>query len=1542
MAYLYRVVAAFLLLLGCWSAHAFPAPSDPNYSPSDGLAWRSYNANGGIESGPYLSKLGAANAYIASIQTAQNTYTFGGWATNGHYYSINRHVVSPPSDTVIVNLHYVQSGGASSCPVGQYTNGTTCAASPYSCPVNSTLSGSSCTCNAGYIEAEGAGSCIAAPESLPPETEPGQSCQAGHYVGHPIIPATGEKLLFQTDYEGAGAHPLSFIRSYRSRRVVGASTGAATAGMGAAWSHNQAVRIQQTGASGVAGSSARVLFGDGSTHAFTWSAATGSWSPSNSADTLSQGPSGLLYQRLDDDSRWQFDAAGKLLTVTQRNGWVATYSYSTSSTPSNVAPVTGLLISVANQFGRALGLTYNAASQLESVTTPEGQTYRYQYDGATASARLTTATFPGAVSKTYLYENTAFAQLLTGMVDESGNRLASYAYDSQGRGISTQYAGGADRYTITYGANATDPVQVTDPLGTTRGYTYGATLGKLAVTGATLPSGSGGSDAASRVQNASGLIDAETDFLGVQTLYTWDASRRLPLSTTQAAGRPEAQTTSTQWHPTWRLPVLVTEPGRSTAYTYDAAGNTLSQTVTDTATNEARTWAWTYTAQSLPDSLTDPLGGVWRFGYDSQGNRISSQDPLGQQTSTTHDAAGRVVSQTDPNGLLSSFSYDLRGRLTLQSVGGETSLYSYTPSGQLASATLPNGYSVSYSYDAAQRLVSAADNRGNTENYTLDAMGNRVREEVKDANGDIALATARFISAINRVAAISGGAGNTTQFGFDANGQPISATDPLNQTTRQSLDALRRPIATTLPDNAQASQTWNPLDQLTSATDPKGVQTRYQTNAWGEVTGETSPDSGATSYQRDAAGNITASTDANGQTTQIQRDALGRPSQITLADGSVQQFSFDAAGRLGQITDPSGSTHFSRDAQGRILQKTQTVADNPGNPGAYSVSYHYHPGGALAQVTYPSGLNVYYRKGSAGQISQIDVQAPGRNKPALPFVTGLAYTALMQPKSWAWSNGDSAARSFDSDARISANEFASYQFDAASRITGITQSLWASSTDASGSATLSVVPLRWSAAYDNRNRLSSFARDGAASSFGYDANTNRLSSIDTLTRDTDLDGLYEPDDFTQTTSQALAIDPASNRLLGLTHTITKTQTGKNTKVLTSPVNYSLDAAGNLTSDGLRQFSYDAANRLAQVQINRSSEAAKVTYLHNALGQRIFKSEPQVAQTAPDESELGLDFISWLKKNFGWLFTQAQRNATLGQSFVYADGQLGEYNLLGEYGNGGNKGTGRIEYLWLPTETGQAQLIGLYRNNRFYAIHADPLGTPRLITDDTGKPVWQWPYSAFGDNPPSGILKATANPKQAYTNQPQLLKATKPAIEVNLRYPGQYFDEESDLNYNYFRSYQAGQGRYTQVDPIGLDGGWNRYSYVGGNPLSYTDPLGLAQFGKRPLDGMPFKINDPVDNYFNTEISHEQIFYEDGKQPANEGFFGDSKVRPDNPNNLSKYGRLGPHYDDATMRQAVDAVKKGIKPYCLIGNNCQDFADKVRNEYERRRPKACYK
>jgi RHS repeat-associated protein len=156
-------------------------------------------------------------------------------------------------------------------------------------------------------------------------------------------------------------------------------------------------------------------------------------------------------------------------------------------------------------------------------------------------------------------------------------------------------------------------------------------------------------------------------------------------------------------------------------------------------------------------------------------------------------------------------------------------------------------------------------------------------------------------------------------------------------------------------------------------------------------------------------------------------------------------------------------------------------------------------------------------------------------------------------------------------------------------------------------------------------------------------------------------------------------------------------------------------------------------------------------------------------------------------------------------------------------------------------------VGVYRASRFYAIHADHLNTPRLMTDDSNKAVWQWPYSAFGDNKPTGILKATASPNNAVTQDVTtnaMLKATNPAVKFNLRYPGQYADDESNMFYNYQRSYQFGQGRYPQADPIGLSGGPNRFGYANQNSLSNIDPLGLESGPASPNIGDPLPPSPP--------------------------------------------------------------------------------------------------
>ncbi|MEF8770614.1 RHS repeat-associated core domain-containing protein [Candidatus Accumulibacter contiguus] len=109
------------------------------------------------------------------------------------------------------------------------------------------------------------------------------------------------------------------------------------------------------------------------------------------------------------------------------------------------------------------------------------------------------------------------------------------------------------------------------------------------------------------------------------------------------------------------------------------------------------------------------------------------------------------------------------------------------------------------------------------------------------------------------------------------------------------------------------------------------------------------------------------------------------------------------------------------------------------------------------------------------------------------------------------------------------------------------------------------------------------------------------------------------------------------------------------------------------------------------------------------------------------------------------------------------------------------------------------------------LHADHLGTPRVATNEANVVVWRnLPISE-----PFGMALPEEDPDG--DGQPTI---------INLRFPGQYFDRETQLHYNYYRDYDPGVGRYVQSDPIGLEGGVNTYLYTLGNPLKYSDAKGL--------------------------------------------------------------------------------------------------------------------
>jgi RHS repeat-associated protein len=139
------------------------------------------------------------------------------------------------------------------------------------------------------------------------------------------------------------------------------------------------------------------------------------------------------------------------------------------------------------------------------------------------------------------------------------------------------------------------------------------------------------------------------------------------------------------------------------------------------------------------------------------------------------------------------------------------------------------------------------------------------------------------------------------------------------------------------------------------------------------------------------------------------------------------------------------------------------------------------------------------------------------------------------------------------------------------------------------------------------------------------------------------------------------------------------------------------------------------------------------------------------------------------------------------------------------------------------------------------VYADHLSVPRELTRASdNRMVWRWDAAD-----PFGLDQPDENP------------ARLSAFTYNPRFPGQIFDKETNNHYNFFRDYDPQTGRYIQSDPIGLEGGINTYGYVDGNPISFSDPLGL-----KPGDSFSTPEAAAIDalNYINSRSICENREY----------------------------------------------------------------------------------
>ncbi len=525
-------------------------------------------------------------------------------------------------------------------------------------------------------------------------------------VGHPVIPGTGTKILLETDNGGSADLPLT--RSYRSNSVF-----ASNGGVGR-WVFNWQRQLDTNFLAYVV-PQISALRSDGSTLVFLKTGAN--WVASGTQDTLqpltdANGKvTGWQYGVTNTGEVEKYDANGKLLSVRERNGRTTTLIYNAKAQ----------LAQVTAPSGRSLTFAYDTQNRVSSITAPDGAVTMYAYN---ASGMLSSVAWPDNTVRQYVYEDTRFPTALTGVIDEAGVRYATYAYDDQGRAITSELTAGADRYQFQYQAN--NQTIVTQPSGTTSTYTFLKQNGVLLPTGVSAPCPTCGSTAQSTSYDANNNPTSKTGYDGSTTTYVYDALGR-ETQRVVGAGTADAKTTTTEWDSQQWLVTRVAAPNQIDTFSYDANGNLLSHTVTPTgdangsqafaaaASGSIKRTDWTYDDSGHVLTATErtdgAITGTWTLAYDGQGNLQTLTNPDGKTGRITlYDAAGRVLEAVDVNGIAIKFGYNARGWVTDYDYGEQHVRYEYDAIGLRTAMVGPQTLVMRYVYDAAHRLTQILDN----------------------------------------------------------------------------------------------------------------------------------------------------------------------------------------------------------------------------------------------------------------------------------------------------------------------------------------------------------------------------------------------------------------------------------------------------------------------------------------------------------------------------------------------------------------------------------------------------------------------------------------------------------------------------------------------------------------------------------------------------------------------------------------------------------------------------------------------------------------
>ncbi|WP_236243943.1 putative T7SS-secreted protein [Streptomyces sp. CC210A] len=765
-------------------------------------------------------------------------------------------------------------------------------------------------------------------------------------------------------------------------------------------------------------------------------------------------------------------------------------------------------------------------------------------------------------------------------------------------------------------------------------------------------------------------------------------------------------------------------------------------------------------------TATTGSGAVHRYLVNDAHQIVAETDPLGAVTRFERDRYNRLLSRTDPLGHTTRFAYDEAGRLTrVVRPDGREATAEYNALGLPVRVTGPDRNSVRQEYDERGNRVAATAPSGATTRYAYDEAG--------------------------RLTAVVDPLGHTTRIRNDAAGLPVEITDPLGAVTRFERDAFGRPM---------------------TVTDPLGAVTRLQWTTEGRLARRVEADGSEQSWTYDGEGNCTSHTDAMGGVSRFEYTHFDLLTARTGPDGVRYEFTHDTDLRLIGVTNPQGLTWaYEYDAAGRLISETD-FDDR-------TLAYEHDAAGRLTERINGLGQSIRFEHNSLGQVVRKDADGA---------VTTFAYDL-----------SDQLAEAAGPDATIA------YVRDRYGRL----------KYETVGGRTVAY-------GHDELGRRTSRTTpSGAVSTWTYDA-AGRRASLTTsgheLSFERDAAGREVARRVDETVTLASAFDDVG-RLTG--HTVTgrgRTLQRRSyayqadghlvgiDDLLGGARRFDLDAAGRVTAvhaDGWTEtYAYDEAGNQTQAAWpadhpgqeaagprtytgTRITRAGNVRYEHDALGRITLRQKTRLSRK-PDTWRYEWDAEDRLTAvttpdGTRWRYrydplgrrTAKQRLAADGETileqvaFVWDGTTLCEETTTSAalpnpvtltWDHDGLRPIAQTERI-TAADAPQQEI-----DRRFFTIVTDLVGAPTELIDEAGTIAWRTRSTLWG---------TTAWTADATAHTP-------------LRFPGQYFDPETGLHYNYFRHYDPETARFLTPDPLGLTPAPNPATYVH-NPHTWTDPLGLA-------------------------------------------------------------------------------------------------------------------